>query len=479
MATVSSVNVAIPTLADKLRPSDTQILWIVDAYGLVFAGLLLFAGSLGDRFGRKGALLAGLAVFAIASVACSQSSSANVLIGCRALMGVGAALIMPATLSLLTSVFPPQERSRAIAVWAGFAGAGGAIGPVMGGLLLSRFWYGSVFFIAVPIAAVAFAMIFVLAPNSKEQASTALDPIGAALSIVGFSALLFSIIEGPENGWTSGLVLGGFALAVLSLVGFVAWERHTAEPMLDLSFFRNPRFTFSALGVTALFLAMFSTFFSLSQFLQYVRGYSALRSGIATLPFAFAMIFVAPRSASLAKTFGTKRCVTTGPVIAAAGLFGLSLFGSQTPYIAIALCLVVIASGMAITMPSFTAGILQSVPMHKAGVGSAVNDTTRELGGAIGIAVVGSVITSIYRSHVAPALATLPPTDATLARRNVGVAVRVARGLGGQQADGFLHSVREAFVAGAHVGFRVSAVIALGVAAMLAWKYPAGEDRRA
>jgi len=480
VATVSSVNVAIPTLAAELRPTDTQILWIVDAYGLVFAGLLLFAGALGDRFGRKGALLTGLVIFALASVACSQSTSPNVLISFRAVMGIGAALIMPATLSMLTSVFPPHERSRAIAVWAGFAGAGGAIGPVMGGALLGHFWYGSVFFVAVPIAALTFVMIFLMAPNSKEQIATKLDPIGALFSIVGFSALLFAIIEGPEKGWSSFEVVAGFVVAVVGLGGFVLWERTTSEPMLDLHLFRSARFTLSSIGVTCMFLAMFSTFFVLSQYLQYVRGYSPLRSGVATLPFALAMIVVSPRSAKLAHKYGPKRCVTIGPVVAAVGLVLLSLVGESTPYIVIAAFLMIVASGMALTMPSFTAGIMQSVPMHKAGVGSAVNDTTRELGGAIGIAVIGSVVTSVYRSHVAPALAALPPEAADQAKRNVGRATTVAQTLakqvGQERADGFLEAVRTAFVDGGHVGLRVSAGVALFVALLLAWRYPSQVD---
>ena len=476
VATVSSVNVAIPTLATELKPTDTQILWIVDAYGLVFAGLLLFAGSLGDRFGRKGALLTGLVIFALASIACSQSTSPNVLIAMRTIMGVGAALIMPATLSLLTSVFPPAERPKAIATWAGFAGAGGAIGPVMGGAMLSHFWYGSVFFVAVPIAAIAFVMIFILAPNSKEQSATKLDPLGAVFSIIGLSALLFSIIEGPEKGWTSTEVVLGFVAAVLGIGAFLWWERTTNEPMLDLKFFRNARFSLSSIGVTCMFLAMFSTFFALSQYLQYVRGYSALKAGVATLPFAFAMIIVSPRSAKLAVRFSVKRVVTVGPLIAAIGLLLMSFIGESTPYFFLAVCLAITATGMAMTMPSFTGGIMQGVPMHKAGVGSAVNDTTRELGGAIGIAVVGSVITSVYRSHVASALDALPPEAAEQARRNVGRATGVAKQLAGQigqdKADGFLHAVREAFVAGAHVGFRVSAAVAVFVALLLAWRFP-------
>ncbi|MEZ5235596.1 MAG: MFS transporter [Acidimicrobiales bacterium] len=479
VATVSSVNVAIPSLARALRPTDTQILWIVDAYALTFAGLLLFAGALGDRFSRKGALLIGLVIFAGASILCSYSSSPNVLITFRAVMGAGAALIMPSTLSLLGSVFPVQERAKAIAIWAGFAGAGGAIGPVVAGALLTRFWYGSVFFVAVPIAVIAFLAIAVMAPDSTDTKPAALDPLGALLSIVGLSSLLFAIIEGPEKGWGSALVVGSFVLAAVTLVGFVLWEQHNAEPMLDIAFFRNPRFTMSAIGITAMFLAMFATFFVLSQYLQYVRGYTPLRAGVATLPFAAVMIVVAPRSAALGARMGIKRMLTIGPLVGAVGLGLLSLVGESTPYALLAVYLCITAAGMAMTMPSFTAALFSSVPPHKAGVGSAVNDTTRELGGAIGIAVIGSVVTAAYRSRVSDALTALPPEAAEQAQRNVGRAMQVAEGLRSTspaQAEGFVSSIRDAFVAGGQSGLRVAAVVALIVAGLQAWKYPAGND---
>ncbi|MCC6434943.1 MAG: MFS transporter [Acidimicrobiales bacterium] len=479
VATVSSVNVAIPSLARALRPTDTQILWIVDAYALTFAGLLLFAGALGDRFSRKGALLVGLVVFAAASILCSFSTSPNVLIAFRAVMGAGAALIMPSTLSLLGSVFPMHERAKAIAIWAGFAGAGGAIGPVVAGALLSRYWYGSVFFVAVPIAVVAFLAIAFMAPDSTDAKPAALDPVGAVLSIVGLSSLLFAIIEGPEQGWTSALVVGAFVVAALTLVGFVLWEQRNPEPMLDMVFFRNARFSMSAIGITAMFLAMFATFFVLSQYLQYVRGYSPLKAGVATLPFAAVMIIIAPRSATLAAKVGIRRLLSVGPLIGAIGLALMSLVGETTPYVVLAVFLCLTAAGMALTMPSFTAGLFSSVPPHKAGVGSAVNDTTRELGGAVGIAVIGSVVTAAYRSKVADALDQLPPEAADQARRNVGRAVQVAdqlRATDPAAADRFLHGVRDAFVSGGQTGLRVAAAVALVVAVLQAWKYPDGND---
>ena len=398
-------------------------------------------------------------------------------------MGIGAALIMPSTLSMVTCVFPRAERAKAIAIWAGFAGAGGAVGPILGGALIEHFWYGSVFFVAVPIAAAAFAAIAALAPTSKETVATKLDPIGAVLSMVGFSALLFAIIEGPEKGWGSGLVVGAFALAVVGLGAFVAWERRTDDPMLDMRFFGNRRFAMGSLGVTGTFLAMFSMFFVLTQYLQYVRGYGPLRSGVSGLPFAVTMIIVSPRSAAIAGRFGLRNTVVAGEVLLAAGLLLMSTAGLHTSYLLVAVSLVVMAFGVSLATPSLTAGILSSVPMSKAGVGSAVNDTTREVGGAVGIAVVGSVVTSIYRDRLAPALARLEASGpqgaeaAGQARKSVGRSPAVARALEGASgrpaADQFLDSVHRAFVDGLHVGLRVSAALVLVVAVVLAVRHPA------
>jgi EmrB/QacA subfamily drug resistance transporter len=467
VATVSSVNVAIPSLAQSdLSPSDTQILWIVDAYALVFAALLLPAGAIGDRFGRKGALLVGLTIFAVASALCAVMDSSAALIGARAVMGIGAALIMPSTLSLLQSAFPPKERAKAIAIWSGFAGAGGAIGPLMGGFLLEHYWYGSVFFVAAPIAMVAFVASALLAPKAKEGRGAALDPIGAVLSIVGFSALLYAIIEGPELGWTDAAVITGFVVAVLGLAGFVVWERTTDDPMLDFEYFRNQRFAMGSLGITFTFLAMFSMFFVLTQYLQYVQGYSPLASGVRGLPFAGAMIIVSPRAADLAERFGARRMVGGGMGLMAVGIVMLSFFAVDTPYWYIAVCLVIMAAGVGMSMPSLSSGIVQSVPFHKAGVGSAVNDTTREVGGAIGIALVGSIVTSIYRDRLSSTLTTLPPELAEVAGDNVGKALAVAD-RAGPDAESLRSAVRDAFVSGGHVGLRVAAGLVAIAAAIV------------
>ncbi|MEQ1703330.1 MAG: MFS transporter [Ilumatobacteraceae bacterium] len=462
VATVSSVNVAIPALStSELRPSATQVLWIVDAYALVFGALLLPAGAIGDRFGRKGALLTGLVIFATASAVCAFMKDANALIACRAVMGIGAALIMPSTLSLLQSCFPRRERTKAIAMWAGFAGAGGAIGPILGGGLVGTFWYGSVFFVAAPIAVVAFIASAVLAPSSREAAAHRLDLGGALLSIVGFSALLAAIIEGPERGWSDSLVVGGFVLAALGLVGFVFYERRTEEPMLDMQFFRNRRFAMGSMGISVAFFAMFSLFFLLTQYLQYVKGYSALSAGVRGLPFAVTMIAVSPRAPLIAAKIGAKKAVAGGLVSVMIGLLLFSRVEIDTPYWYVVICLVFAAYGVASSMPSLSSGIVQSVPQHKAGVGSAVNDTTREVGGAIGIAVIGSVVNSIYRSNISGALDGLPGPLKELAKVNIGKALFASSQLPDQAAAAALRTqVQQAFVDGVHVALLVSAAVA-------------------
>ncbi len=478
VAAVSSINVAIPSLRTQLKPSDAQLLWIVDVYAVVFAGLLLPAGALGDKFGRKGALQIGLIVFGLASVLSSQAGSPNVLLLFRCLMGVGAALIMPSTLSLLTSVFPPHERPKAIAIWTGFAGAGGVIGTLLGGFVLTHFWFGSVFLVSVPIAAAAIVMVTIICPSSKESLPVPLDPIGALLSVIGFGSLLYGIIEGPEKGWGSAHSAGAFALCVVAFVGFVAWEKRTAHPMLDVRFFAIPRFGAGSVGVTFAFFTMFSMFFVITQYLQSVRDFSPLKAGFATLPFAVTMVLVSPRGAALSAKFEPRRVVLAGLCLMPVGIVMLSFVGESTTYIFIAMALVIMAAGSALALPTLSTGIVLSLPMDKAGVGSAVNDTTREVGGAVGIAVIGSILASYYRSGIASSLIGVPPDVADVA----GDGVSALSGLAQAAPDvpglaRLLDVAKSSFVDGMQVGLRVSAAIAL-VIAVVVWRwYPTGQLR--
>jgi EmrB/QacA subfamily drug resistance transporter len=486
VAAVSSVNTAIPSIRAQLLPTDSQLLWIVDLYAVVFAGLLLPAGALGDKFGRRGALQFGLGVFATGSVLATEAGSPTSLLIFRAVMGVGAAFIMPSTLSLLTSVFPPHERAKAIAVWTGFAGAGGVIGTLAGGLVLNSFWWGSVFFVSVPIAILALVLVTVMVPSSKEEKARKLDPVGAVASMTGFGALLYGIIEGPEKGWGSIHSLGAFALAIVGLGLFIMWEYRSAHPMLDMKFFAIRRFGIGALGVTFVFVTMFGMFFLIAQYLQSVLGYSPLRSGFATLPFAFTMVAVSSQGPALGAKFGTKRIVSIGFVVLPIALAALSLITRTSPYPYIAFTMVAMALGPALSIPTLSSGIVLSLPLDQAGVGSAVNDTTREVGGAIGIAVLGSILSSQYRSGMKLSIAGLPADAsqvAEAARQGVGALSGLVRSapnvpsLNAQRPDlqRLLATAQNEFVHGMQSGFRVTAAIMVLIAiAIIRW-YPNDE----
>ena len=394
------VNVALPTLQRDLGTSISGLQWVVDAYTLVFAGLLLTFGAFGDRFGRKGALIVGLVIFAAASSAAAFASGVNQLVGARAVMGVGAALIMPATLSIITNVFTDaRERAIAIGIWSGVAGMAIALGPVVGGFLLEHFWWGSVFFVNVPIVAGALIAGRFLVPSSRSPEALPIDWVGAVLSIVGLVSLVWGIIEAPTDGWTSAPILGAFAVAVLALTAFVAWERRVEHPMLDVGFFRNPRFTAASLTVTLVFFALIGFVFLATQYLQFVLGYTPLQAGIRTLPFAVAMMIVAPASSKLVEWAGTKRIVVTGMLVFTSGLLVASTSTVTSGYPRIAIAMVLLGSGMGLALAPSTESIMGSLPLDKAGVGSAVNDTSREVGAALGVAVVGSLLSSIYGSR--------------------------------------------------------------------------------
>src|SRR5256714_1153767 len=316
---VSGLNVAIPRIQRALGASPSELQWIIDAYGLVFAGVLLSAGAIGDRYGRKLALVAGLGVFAAGAVLSGLAGSAGLVIVGRGITGLGAAFVMPATLSTVTAVFPPEERGRAIAIWAGFAGAGGAIGPIVSGALLQRFWWGSALLFNIPVVVVIIGVVSVYVPETREPHAPRLDPPGALLSLVGVSALVFGIIEGPDKGWASGLVAGSFLLAVLTLVAFVAREARSRHPMLPLRLFRDRRLSVGSASLALRFFAILRFFFVYSQLAQFVRGDSPLVAGLSTLPPPFALVAGSVRSAALAQRFGTRGVIAAGFRVTARG----------------------------------------------------------------------------------------------------------------------------------------------------------------
>lgn len=476
VASVSSLNVAIPTIVQELDPSSTQQLWIVASYALVFAGLLLLCGALGDRYGRRNALLLGFAIFAGASVLAAYSSSPNELIAFRATMGIGAALIMPATLSTLTVVFAPQDRSKAIAVWAGFAGAGGAIGPVAAGLLLEWFWWGSIFFIGLPIAVIAVIAIIAVVPNSAEQHRHRLDYMGALLSTAALVGLIFGIVQGPEIGWFDPVTIISFALSIAAGIGYVAWEQRIEHPLLDPAYFRIPRFGLGSLTITATFLSMFGMFFLLTLYMQFVLGYSPLGTAVRLLPFSAVMIAIAPRSPVFTAKFGTRNVVAAGFAIQAVGfVIAAAALDVDSSYPVVLAAIIPMATGMALLMPPTTNAIVSSLPQDKAGVASAVNDTTREVGGAIGIALLGTLVTVNFQSGMEAATQDLPPELAELAQDSIGGAAQAAAQLDPATAAPLLEAANRAYLDGTSLAFSVAAALGLVMAILIARRYPDDE----
>jgi EmrB/QacA subfamily drug resistance transporter len=471
----TSLNVAIPTLAQDLNASTSELQWMVDAYSLVFAGLLFAAGTAGDRYGRKGVLQTGLGIFLVAAALAASADTTGVVIASRAVMGAAAALVMPATLSILTNVFPAHERPKAIAVWAGVSGAGAALGPIVSGWLLEHFWWGSVFLVNVPVILLAMVAGAVLVPKSKDPEEQPIDLVGVLLSIVGLSSLVYAIIEAPNWGWTSPATLGMFALAVVALVLFGLWEVRTRFPMLDLRLFRDRRFSVASGGMTLIFFAMFGTFFMVAQYFQMVLGYSPLESGLIMLPWAFVMMLLAPMAPTLVGRFGAHRVVPVGLALTAVGLVVFSFFETDTSLGLIYASVIPMAMGMALTMTPLTTQIMASVPLGKAGVGSAMNDTTRELGGALGVAVLGSVVSSVYSSSLAPAVAGLPESARAMASEGLAGALAVAESMG-EAGGSVAEAATSAFVDGISVAALSGAVVVV-VAAVLAWfLLPASHD---
>ncbi len=446
VASVSSLNLAIPSIQRALDATGSELVWINAAYALVFAGLLLPAGAVGDRYGRKPALITGLAIFAVGALVATQADTPTQVIVLRAVMGIGAALTMPATLSIITVVFPPDERAKAIAIWSGFAGAGAAIGIISSGLLLKAFWWGSVFLVNVPIAGLALVLVLAVVPNSKDSEERPLDPVGSLLSIVGLSSFVYALIQGPEFGWTDPVVLAAFAIAVVSIAGWVRFELAQHDPMLDPRLFRIGEFRMGSFTVTTAFLVMFGMFFVLTQYLQFAVGYSPLEAAVRTLPFAVCMVIVAPRAPVLTERIGARRTISAGLAIASTGFIGFGFLTIDTPYAVVALFIVLIATGMATTFPTATEAIVSSLPENKAGVASAMNDTTREIGGAIGIALLGSLLSSGYRSGLGDATAGLPPEAAGPVEDSVGAALHVAAQLPG--GESLALAARNAFMDG-------------------------------
>jgi EmrB/QacA subfamily drug resistance transporter len=458
------LNVALPTLVRDLHATSSQLQWIVDAYMLVFGGLLLVAGSLADRVGRKRTFLAGLVAFAGGSAWSAFSGSVGVLIAARASMGVGAALMMPSTLAIITDMFrDARQRQRAIGFWAGTSGLGFALGPIVGGLLLARFWWGSVFLINVPIAAVGLLCALPLVPDSKNPAARRPDLAGAVLSIAGFGLVLWSIIDAPVHGWSSALVIGTGTAGLAVLAGFVAWEHASSHPMLNLQFFRRPSFS-AAVGSNGLALfGLAGSLFVLTQFLQFNLGYSALQAGVRMLPIAATIAVIAPVSAVAVRVAGTKLTTAAGLLLVAAGLWQVSHASVTWTYTETLPGLIMTGIGAALVMPVVSGSVMGSLPRGDLGVGSATNGVSIQVGGALGVAVIGSLLSTRYQDQMTTALAPyhLPHAIENTILGSVGGALGVAARVGGATGHLLAHVARSAFISGADLGLLIAAAVVL------------------
>ena len=458
------LNVALPTLVRDLHATDTQLQWIVDSYIIVFAGLLLVAGSLADRIGRKRTFLAGLAAFAAGSAWAAFSGSVGMLLAARASMGVGGALMMPSTLSIITDMFRDHtERQRAIGLWAATSGVGVALGPIVGGVLLSHFWWGSVFLINVPIVVAGIACAIPLVPDSRNPAALRPDLAGALLSIAGLGLLLWSIIEAPVRGWSSGpvIVAGLAGLAVLTVFGL--WERASTHPMLNLSFFRIRAFSAAISSVWVVTFGLYGALFVLTQYLQFSLGYSALQTGIRVLPAAGAVALIAPVSPVLVRLIGAKITVAAGLLTVAAGLWQMSGATVNSTYVGILPGTIMLGVGAGLAIPCTTALVMGSLPRGDTGVGSATNGTFMQVGGALGVAVIGSLLATRYQDRMTSALAPyhLPHLVQHTILGSVGGALAVAERAGGAAGALLAHAARAAFVGGMDLGLLTGAAVGL------------------
>ncbi len=461
-AAMSSLNVALPDIARSTHASQTQLSWIIDAYSLTFAALLLPGGALGDRYGRRRLLIIGLAIFTVGSAAAMTASDATGLIALRAVIGLGAALVMPATLSTITGTFPPAQRVRAVSVWAGVAGGAAVLGVVASGALLEAFSWRSVFGVNVALGLIALVGAFAVVPESADENAPRLDIVGAVLSVIGLVAMVYSIIEAPTAGWLSMRTLLGLALGLAVLIVFVVVELRVEQPMLDPRVFSHRRLSAGSLSIFVQFFVFYGFIFLVLQYLQLVRRDSALIAATSMLPMAATLMPTSRLAPKLAERFGSRAVCTAGLVGIATALAIIAQLHAHSAYWLLAVGLLILGVGMGAAMTPATSAITSALPSSQQGVASAMNDLSREVGGALGIAVFGSIATAVYRARL-----TLPDLPAALAEQ-ARASFAVAAHLGGPitpQAD-------SAFVAGFQIAFLAAAAAALLTAAAVATLLP-------
>jgi len=469
------LNIALPALIRDLHATESQLEWIVDIYACTFAGFLLVAGSIGDRVGRKKVFGVGLAVFAAGSAASAFSTSVTTLIMSRSVMGLGAACIMPATLSIITNVFrDPDDQARAIGIWSATTGLGIAIGPIAGGWLLAHYWWGSVFLVNVPVATLGLGAAIWLVPDSSDPQHRPIDVVGAVLSTAGLAMLLWSIIEAPVRGWHSPMVLGSGLGAVAIISGFVVWERHSSHPMLLLEPFANRRFSVAMASVALAIFGLMGALFVLTQYLQFSLGFSAMAAGLRILPIASVLAVAAVTSTVIDRWIGTKVVVATGLVVVAAGFWQLTTTTTSEGFGHALLPMVLLGLGAGLVIAPATASVMGSLPRQRAGVGSATNSTALQVGGALGVAVIGSLLTSRYQATMTHSLAghPVPPAAAHTILGSVGGALAVAQAAGGTLGSALTTMARRAFVDGMDLALLVGAVVVASSAVLVVIALP-------
>jgi EmrB/QacA subfamily drug resistance transporter len=466
------LNVALPTISQRLHASGTQLQWIVDAYAIVFAGMLLTLGSIGDRVGRRRVFRACLALFAAGSAASAFSGSAGLLIAARASMGAGAAGIMPCTLSILTNVFDDDvSRARAIGIWSGTTGVGISVGPIVGGWLLAHYWWGSVFLVNVPICAAGLLATYFVVPESRDPAADRPDPVGALLSVASLASLLWGIIEAPQYGWTSPTVLASLFAGLALLGAFAVYERRCSHPMLDLSLFSNRRFSVAMSSMGLVMFALMGALFLLTQYLQFSLGLSPLQTGVRIAPVALVILVVAPSSSLIVRRLGTKVVVTAGMVTIGAGMLLLAGTSPAGSYADALPALLLLGGGTGLAFAPCTESVMGSLAPDRAGIGAATNGAALQVGGALGVGVLGSILTSRYQGHLTPLLAHEPVPASVLhvITGTLGGALGVARAVGGVLGAELATAARSGFVDGMDLAVTVGGIVAMvGAATALA-----------
>jgi EmrB/QacA subfamily drug resistance transporter len=465
------VNIALPTITSKLNATVSDLQWIIDGYVLAFASLLLTGGILGDRYGRKKMFLAGLAIFTLASLGCGLSGSGGQLIMFRALQGVGAALLMPGTLSILTVTFPPEERARAIGLWAGVSGLALALGPTLGGYIVEHGGWETVFFINVPIGVIAFVIAFRTVRESVSEETRHLDLPGLALGTSGLFSLTYGLIEANQRGWSDGLIVASLVAAAVLLTAFLVWEHRSPKAMMPLSFFRIPAFSAGNAVAFSVSLGLFSIFLFVTLYMQAIRGYTPFQAGLRFLPMTGVIIVTAPLAGQVAQRLGPRIPMTYGLTVASVGLLGLTFIQPDTPFWILAILFVLMGHGLGATMAPMTAAVMGAVGPQRAGLGSAMTNTSREVGGVLGIALLGTVLFDRLGSVLVPKLAGLGLERAQAsaiaeAASHGFVSSRelAALGLSAEQARGFGVAFQEAYMSGFHLALLIAGLVLLTAA---------------